>query len=81
MSGHFYCLIDDITNCGDVSLNAVYLCDSKGGYKYWEPYIVSRFDKKIKKINVVNNVDMSRSKAPWPNGPYKNLHTEQHNNT
>jgi len=31
--------------------------------------------------NVVNIVDMSCLRAPWQNGPYKNLHKERHKNS
>jgi len=35
----------------------------------------------IQRKNFVNNVDMSRLRAPWQNGLYKNYHTERHKNT
>jgi len=37
--------------------------------------------RQVQRKNVVNNVDMSSLRAPWQNDPYKNKHTEQHNNT
>jgi len=35
----------------------------------------------VHRMYVVNNVDMSRLKAPWQNDTYKIKHTEQHKNT
>ena len=47
-------LFDDVINCGDVSLSAVYCCYSKVGNKIWEQYILSCFDN-FKTIQMLNN--------------------------
>ena len=61
MSGNVYY----VTNCGDVSLNAVYSCDSEGN-KCWKQYILSRFDnlKTIQMLIIEYLISKIEQKCP-----------------